>query len=80
MRSRDVLAALAVSCAFTLDGCAPVGDSGDPREDYLAATLARATAARARVLVAPVKLDGRESAIVEFPGGYVAEIHADTAQ
>ena len=46
----------------------------------LAATLARATAAHARVLVAPVNIDGRNAAIVEFPGGYVAEIHADAAR
>ena len=46
----------------------------------LAATLARATAADARVLVAPANVDGRNAAIVEFPGGYVAEIHANAAR
>ncbi len=46
----------------------------------VSATLARATAAHAKVLVAPVRVEGRSSAIVEFPGGYVAEIHADAAR
>jgi hypothetical protein len=27
-------------------------------------------------LVGPFTADGRESAIVQFPGGYIAEIHA----
>ena len=39
-------------------------------------TLAKATAAGARVLVAPGPSDAPASAIVEFPGGYIAEIHA----
>jgi predicted enzyme related to lactoylglutathione lyase len=40
-------------------------------------TLARATAAGAKILVAPYTADRRVSAMVEFPGGYIAEIHAD---
>ncbi|HKN27312.1 MAG TPA: glyoxalase [Roseiarcus sp.] len=39
-------------------------------------TLARATAAGAKILVAPYTADRRVSAMVEFPGGYIAEIHA----
>jgi hypothetical protein len=39
-------------------------------------TLAKATASGATVLVAPFTSEDRESAIVQFPGGYVAEIHA----
>jgi hypothetical protein len=39
-------------------------------------TLAKATAAGATVLVQPFTSDRRDSAIVQFPGGYVAEIHA----
>lgn len=39
-------------------------------------TLARATALGVIVLVQPYASDGRESAIVEFPGGYIAEIHS----
>jgi hypothetical protein len=41
----------------------------------LAATLAKATAAGAQTLVAPHAAAGRSSAIVRFPGGYIAEIH-----
>jgi predicted enzyme related to lactoylglutathione lyase len=42
----------------------------------LAATLAKATAAGATVLVPAAVADHRASAIVQFPGGYIAEIHA----
>jgi hypothetical protein len=39
-------------------------------------TLAKAKASGATVLVEPYKVDGREAAIVQFPGGYIAEIHS----
>jgi predicted enzyme related to lactoylglutathione lyase len=42
----------------------------------LAQTLARAQAAGAQVVVAPIVSEGRSTAIVQFPGGYLAEIHA----
>jgi predicted enzyme related to lactoylglutathione lyase len=42
----------------------------------LNATLAKATHAGARILVQPYTADGRRAAMVEFPGGYIAEIHA----
>jgi predicted enzyme related to lactoylglutathione lyase len=42
----------------------------------LTATLAKATASGAKVLVAPYAADHRDAAIVQFPGGYIAEIHA----
>jgi predicted enzyme related to lactoylglutathione lyase len=42
----------------------------------LADTLAKAKATGATVLVEPYKSDAREAALVQFPGGYVAEIHA----
>jgi predicted enzyme related to lactoylglutathione lyase len=42
----------------------------------LSDTLAKATAAGASVLVAPYSVDHRKAAIVQFPGGYIAEIHA----
>lgn len=42
----------------------------------LAATLERAKNTRAKVLVEPYAADGRQAAMVEFPGGYIAEIHA----
>jgi predicted enzyme related to lactoylglutathione lyase len=42
----------------------------------LADTLAKAKAAGAEVLVAPFSADQRTSSIVQFPGGYIAEIHS----
>lgn len=39
-------------------------------------TLAKAVASGATVLVQPFKSGNRVSAIVRFPGGYIAEIHA----
>jgi hypothetical protein len=39
-------------------------------------TLAKATASGATILVAPFTSEDRTSAIVQFPGGYIAEIHA----
>jgi len=39
-------------------------------------TLARAKAAGADVLAGPYGSDGRDVAMVRFPGGYIAEIHA----
>ncbi|WP_028219711.1 glyoxalase/bleomycin resistance/dioxygenase family protein [Paraburkholderia oxyphila] len=42
----------------------------------LGETLKKAQAAGVTVLVQPFKADGREAAIVQFPGGYIAEIHA----
>jgi predicted enzyme related to lactoylglutathione lyase len=41
----------------------------------LASTLAKATAAGAKILSPPYKLTGRTTAIVQFPGAYIAEIH-----
>jgi hypothetical protein len=42
----------------------------------LADTLAKAEAAHAEILVAPYAADERLAAMVKFPGGYIAEIHA----
>jgi predicted enzyme related to lactoylglutathione lyase len=42
----------------------------------LDATLTKAKSAGARVLVEPYSADDRRSALVQFPGGYIAEIHA----
>ena len=42
----------------------------------LTATLDKAKAAGATVLVEPYKADDRDAAMVQFPGGYIAEIHA----
>jgi hypothetical protein len=46
----------------------------------LSETLAKATAAGASVLVAPYTAGDRQAAIVQFPGGYIAEIHAAGAR
>lgn len=45
----------------------------------LADTLKKAKAAGVSVLVGPYSADKRESAIVQFPGGYIAEIHSASA-
>jgi len=42
----------------------------------LAATLSKGESAGVTLLVAPYQADQREAAIVQFPGGYVAEIHS----
>jgi hypothetical protein len=42
----------------------------------LSETLAKAKSAGATTLVAPYAADGRNAALVQFPGGYIAEIHA----
>lgn len=42
----------------------------------LDATLAKAQAAGAELLVGPVTLADRRSAMLRFPGGYIAELHA----
>ena len=45
----------------------------------LTATLAKAKAAGVSVLAGPNTADKRDSAIVQFPGGYIAEIHSASA-
>jgi hypothetical protein len=42
----------------------------------LADTLAKAKAAGVGILVAPFTTDQRDAAFVQFPGGYIAEIHS----
>jgi len=42
----------------------------------LSETLDKATKAGVTVLVNAYKSEGREAAMVQFPGGYIAEIHA----
>jgi hypothetical protein len=42
----------------------------------LLSTLAKGAAAGVAVLVNPYKSDEREAAIVQFPGGYIAEVHS----
>ena len=42
----------------------------------LADTLTKAKAAGVEVIVAPYKTEERDAAVVQFPGGYIAEIHS----
>jgi predicted enzyme related to lactoylglutathione lyase len=42
----------------------------------LPATLSKAKESGAAVLTGPYTSDGRTAAIVQFPGGYIAEIHS----
>lgn len=42
-------------------------------------TLAKATALGVTILVPPYTSSGRDAAIVQFPGGYIAEIHSAVA-
>jgi hypothetical protein len=44
--------------------------------DDLSDTLTKAKAADASVLVEPYSIAGRRAAMVQFPGGYIAEIHS----
>ncbi|MDE1166710.1 MAG: glyoxalase [Pseudomonas sp.] len=46
----------------------------------LNATLAKAQASGATVVVKPFSAAGRDAALVDFPGGYIAEIHQVTAK
>ncbi len=43
-------------------------------------TVAKAKAAGVSILVPPYSADGRNAAMAEFPGGYIAEIHAPSRQ
>jgi len=45
----------------------------------LADTLGKARAAGVSVLAGPNMGNNRDSAIVQFPGGYIAEIHSTSA-
>jgi predicted enzyme related to lactoylglutathione lyase len=65
--------------AFVTDGHLPY-PYGRETTGYevtnLVETLAKAKAAGVDVLVPPYKTDERDSGIVRFPGGYIAEIHS----
>jgi predicted enzyme related to lactoylglutathione lyase len=45
----------------------------------LADTIGKAQASGATVLVAPYTSRGRQAAVVQFPGGYIAEIHTSSS-
>jgi hypothetical protein len=46
----------------------------------LADTLAKANAAGVAILVAPYSADRRDAALVQFPGGFIAEIHSPASK
>jgi hypothetical protein len=46
----------------------------------LAATLTKAKAAGVQILVPPYTADHRAAAVVQFPGGYIAEIHSSSTK
>jgi hypothetical protein len=46
----------------------------------LTETLTKAKAAGVEILVAPFTADQRTSVIVQFPGGYIAEVHSITGR
>lgn len=48
--------------------------------DNLSETLNKAKTAGANVLAGPYTADGRHVAIVQFPGGYIAEIHSQRSE
>ncbi len=43
-------------------------------------TLAKASAAGVAILVAPYNADRRDAALVQFPGGFIAEIHSPASK
>jgi hypothetical protein len=42
----------------------------------LADTLAKAKVAGVKILVSPYQAEERDAVVVQFPGGYIAEIHS----
>jgi predicted enzyme related to lactoylglutathione lyase len=66
--------------AFVTDGHLPY-PYGREMTGYevtnLAETLAKAKAAGVEILVPPFTAEQRTSAIVQFPGGYIAEVHSN---
>ena len=65
--------------AFITDGHLPYPygrETTGYEVDDLAATLEKAASLGANVLVQPFNAQGRMSAMVQFPGGYIAEIHS----
>jgi hypothetical protein len=80
IRIVSVFGAMAV---FVTDGHVPY-PYGREMTGYevpnLDGTLGKAKAAGVSVLVNPFFVDGRNSAMVQFPGGYIAEIHSATSE
>jgi hypothetical protein len=45
--------------------------------DDLSNTVVKGKAAGASVVIAPYSVAGRRAAMLQFPGGFIAEIHSD---
>jgi hypothetical protein len=87
-RANETLRRVRVSSAFgkmtifVTDGHLPYPygrESTGYEVTALADTLAKATAAGVQILVPPYACDDRQAAMLEFPGGYIAEVHAANA-
>ncbi|MGA8102874.1 MAG: hypothetical protein WB869_12005 [Candidatus Acidiferrales bacterium] len=69
--------------AFVTDGLLPY-PYGREMTGYevtnLADTLARAKAAGVQILVTSYTADQRDAAVVQYPGGYIAEIHSTSSK
>jgi hypothetical protein len=69
--------------AFVTDGHLPYPyglETTGYEVDDLAATLEKAKSLGVEVLVPPFNTHGRNSAMLQFPGGYIAEIHSPASQ
>jgi hypothetical protein len=79
MRRLTIESAFGKMIVFVTDGHLPYPygyDDTGYEVGSLTDTLAKASAAGAVLLVAPHAASGRTSAVVEFPGGYIAELHS----
>jgi predicted enzyme related to lactoylglutathione lyase len=84
-RSKDTYRRLRIESVFgkmtvfVTDGHLPYPYGHEPtgyEVNDLQRTLTKAKASGAVVLIEPYTSDGRAAAIIQFPGGYIAEIHA----
>jgi predicted enzyme related to lactoylglutathione lyase len=78
-RRIEIESAFGKMLVFVTDGILPF-PYGRETTGYevidLPVTLKKATSLGASIIASPVTVDGRSSAIVQFPGGYLAEIHS----
>ncbi|MFE5084351.1 MULTISPECIES: VOC family protein [Streptomyces] len=78
MRRVSITSPFGKAVVFVTDGHLPTPygqETTGYQVDNLDSTLAKATATGAKVLVEPHTANGRSSAVVKFPGGYVVEVH-----
>jgi len=78
-RRIEIKSAFGKMLVFVTDGILPF-PYGRETTGYevidLPSTLKMATSLGASIIAAPVTADGRSSAIIQFPGGYLAEVHS----